>query len=89
MTSEKNHPSSNLTKTLIHPWCKFGPNVTNICEVIVFTSENIHVEIDPPGLGQGWIGQGHPSSNLTKKHQWYKFELNATNILLSCRVYKQ
>ena len=23
----------------IHPWYKFGPNVTNMCGVIVFTSE--------------------------------------------------
>ena len=46
----------------IHPWYKFGPNAINICWVIVFTSE-FHVYIDPV---TSKIGQGHPSSNLTK-----------------------
>ena len=39
----------------IHPWYTIGPNASNICCVIVFTSENCKR-----------IGQGHPSSNLTK-----------------------
>ena len=50
----------------IHPWYKFGPNAINICWVIVFTSENWKLSCLnwPPVTSK--IGQGHPSSNLTK-----------------------
>ena len=62
------HPSANLTKTLLetHPWYKFGPNATNICWVIVSISENCKFSCwnRPPWPRK--IGQGHPSSNLTK-----------------------
>ena len=49
-----------------HPWYKFGPNETNICWVIVFTSENCKFSCwnRPPWPRK--IGHGHPSSNLTK-----------------------
>ena len=49
-----------------HPWYKFGPNATNICWVIVFTSKNCKFSCwnRPPWPRK--IGQGHPSSNLTK-----------------------
>ena len=53
MTSKNRSRSSifelNQDTPEIHPWHKFGPNVTNMCGVIVFTIKiaNFHVEIDP------------------------------------------
>ena len=49
----------------IQPWYKFGPNAIIICWVIVFTSGNWKFScLNWPRDLQ--IGQGHPSSNLTK-----------------------
>ena len=69
MTSKNRSRSSsfelNQDTPEIHPWYKFGPNMTNICGVIVFTSENCLFSC----WNRPWprkIGHGHPSSNLTK-----------------------
>ena len=50
----------------IHTWYKFGPNAIIIWWVIVFTSKNYKFACLnwPPVTSK--IGQGHPSSNLTK-----------------------
>ena len=55
------HPYSKLTNTLseIHPWYKFGPNTTNICWVIVLTSEIFMLKSTPM------------ASYLTKTLLWY------------------
>ena len=66
-----------------HPWYKFGPNATNICWVILLTSENCKFSCWNRLPWPRKIGQSHPSSNLTKtlmRHPWYKFGPNAANI---------
>ena len=50
----------------IHPWYKFGANVTNICRVIMFTNTNSKFSCWNRHPWPRKIGQGHPSSNLTK-----------------------
>ena len=57
------HPSSNLTKDTpeVYLWYKFGPNATNICAVIVFTSENCKFSCWNQLPWPRKIGQGHPS----------------------------
>ena len=50
----------------IHPWYKFGPNATNICWVIMFTNKNCKFSCWNRHPWTWKIGQGHPSSNLTK-----------------------
>ena len=45
---------------------KLGPNATNICWVIVLTSENSKFSCWNRPIWLRKIGQGHPSSNLTK-----------------------
>ena len=70
MTSKNRLSSSvfelNQDTPEIHPWYKFGPNETNICWVIMFTSENCKFSCwnRPPWPQK--IGQGHHSSILTK-----------------------
>ena len=70
MTSKNRSWSSifklNQDTPEIHPWYRFGPNVTYICWVIVFTSENCKYSClnRPPMTSK--IGQGHPSSNITR-----------------------
>ena len=64
--TSKNRSRSSIIKFKqnipeIHPWYKLWPNEINSCEVIVFTSEIFY---QPPWPRK--IGQGHPSSNLTK-----------------------
>ena len=70
MTSKNRSRSSifelNQDTPEIHPWYKFGANVTNICWVIVFTSEKVQVFMLKSTPWPRKIGQGHPSSNLTK-----------------------
>ena len=70
----------------IHPWYKFGANVTNICRVIMFTNTNCKFSCWNRHPWPRKIGQGHPSSNLTKTLLRYilvyKFGHNATNICL-------
>ena len=50
----------------IHPWYKFEPNMTNNCGVIVFTNKICKFSCWNRLLWFQKIGQGHPSSNLTK-----------------------
>ena len=70
MTSKNSLRSSifklNQDTPEMHPWYKFGPNATNICSVIVFTSKSSKGSCwnQPPWPRN--ISQGHPSSNLTK-----------------------
>ena len=90
MTSKNRSRSSifklNRDTPKKHPCYKFGPNVTNICRVIVFTSEKCKFSCwnRPPWPWK--IGPGQPPCNLAKTpeiHPWYKFGPNATNI---CQV---
>ena len=64
MTSKNNSMllifEPNQDTPRIHPWYKFGPNATNICQVIEFISENGKFSCSRK------IGQGSPSSYLTK-----------------------
>ena len=88
MTSQNRSRSSifalNQDTPEIHPWHKFGRNVTNMCGVIVFTNKNCKFACwnRPPWPQR--IGQGHPSSNLTETLLRYihgiSFGPNATNI---------
>ena len=67
----KNRSRSSIFKfnqdTLeIHTWYKFGPNAIIIWWVIVFSSEKLQIFMFKLTPVTSKIGQGHPSSNLTK-----------------------
>ena len=70
MTSKNRSRSSifklNQDTPRIRPLYKFRPNATNICQAIEFISKNGKFSCwnRPPWPRK--IGQGHPSSNLTK-----------------------
>ena len=76
----------------IHPWDKFGPNAINICWVIVFTSEKLQIFMFKLTPVTSKIGQGHPSSNLTKTLLRYIHGISLGQCdyyLMSYRVYKR
>ena len=80
------HPSSNLTKTLLRyiHGISLGPMRLIFVELSCLQAKiaNFMFKLTPV---TSKIGQGHPSSNLTKTlkieiHPWYKFGPNAINI---------
>ena len=57
----------------IHPWDKFGPNAINICLSYRVYKRKLQMQIFMFKLTPVTtkIGQGHPSSNLTKTRLRY------------------